>query len=571
MTGIQLHLLQALGWAVLNSLWQMALLWVIYQVVTAFLKNTKASYKSVLATTLLFAGSFWFIYTFLIVYSDISEGGTAGTLISSGHEAHNWLLQSLPFISGAYLLLLVLPVLRFIRNYRYVQVIRKYGLSKINVDWRIFVRNVAARMGLKKTVQIWVSEFVTSPVTIGFFKPVILVPLAAINHLTPAQLEAILLHELAHIRRYDYLINLLINFIQTILYFNPFVKAFVKIVEREREKSCDEMVLQFQYDSHEYASALLTLEKTKHLQKILIVAATGNKNDITHRIETILGVQKKPAISANKIAGLVSAFICIIALNLLLLLPGTRTDKNNTVAYTDFPSPFNLVYDEAKDSGKESSDQINQPPNTIAANSNSNEILTVPVVSAAAVTEERDALLNEQDIQDISSYAYKLAGFEEKDIPELKRYQEQQVKEALEASKKVLESTQWKVVEKSIADAFSEKEKQELKKVYEKELNKFDWNKWEVKLKQAYENIDWEKVNNQLSYAINQIRIDSLQRVYNDVAIKLNDIQKELNANQVTSIPDTDITLKAVEDRKRKVQQTLNTLKAVRNKKIVHL
>ncbi|HNR17179.1 MAG TPA: M56 family metallopeptidase [Chitinophagaceae bacterium] len=570
MTGIQLHLLQALGWAVLNSLWQMALLWVIYQVVTAFLKNTKASYKSVLATSLLFAGSFWFIYTFLIVYSGISEGGTAGTLISSGHEVHNWLLQSLPFISGAYLLLLVLPVLRFIRNYRYVQVIRKYGLSKINVNWRIFVRNVAARMGIKKTVQIWVSEFVTSPVTIGFFKPVILVPLAAINHLTPPQLEAVLLHELAHIRRYDYLINLLINFIQTILYFNPFVKAFVKIVEREREKSCDEMVLQFQYDSHEYASALLTLEKTKHLQKILIVAATGNKNDITHRIETILGVQKKPAISANKIAGLVSAFICIIALNLLLLLPGTRTDKNNTVAYTDFPSPFNVVYDEAKDNGKESGNEINQPPvNNIAANSS--EISTASAVSAAAVAKERAALINEQDIQDISSYAYKLAGFEEKDIPELKRYQEQQVKEALEASRKVLESTQWKVVEKSIADAFSEKEKQELKKVYEKELNKFDWNKWEVKLKQAYENIDWEKVNNQLSYAINQIRIDSLQRVYNDVAIKLNEIQKELNANQVTSIPDTDITLKAVEDRKRKVQQTLNTLKAVRNKKIVHL
>jgi len=564
MTGIQLHLLQALGWAVLNSLWQMALLWVIYQVVTAFLKNTKASYKSVLATTLLFAGSFWFIYTFLIVYSDISEGGTAGTLISSGHEVHNWLLQSLPFISGAYLLLLVLPVLRFIRNYRYVQVIRKYGLSKINVDWRIFVRNVAARMGIKKAVHIWVSEFVTSPVTIGFFKPVILVPLAAINHLTPSQLEAVLLHELAHIRRYDYLINLLINFIQTILYFNPFVKAFVKIVEREREKSCDEMVLQFQYDSHEYASALLTLEKTKHLQKILIVAATGNKNDITHRIETILGVQKKPAISANKIAGLVSAFICILALNLFLLLPAKKLEGNNTIAYTDSPSPFNFISGGAD----EENDEINKGAveNIAAADKTDNK--TKPEIAAA---EERTPVLNEQDVQDIASYAYKLAGFEEKEVPELKRYQEQQVKEALEASRKVLESSQWKVVEKSIADAFSEKEKQELKKVYEKELNKFDWNKWEVKLKQAYENIDWEKVNNQLSYAINQIRIDSLQRVYNDVAIKLNDIQKELNANQVTSIPDTDITLKAVEDRKRKVQQTLNTLKAVRNKKIVHL
>lgn len=564
MTGIQLHLLQALGWAVLNSLWQMALLWVIYQFAAAVIKNAKASSKSVLATALLFAGFSWFIYTFIVVYSNISHGNIVGLSLAMSHETYNWLLQSLPFISGAYLLLLVLPVLRFIRNYRYAQVIRKYGLSKINVDWRIFVRNVAARMGIKKTVKIWVSEFVSSPVTIGFFKPVILVPLAAINHLTPSQLEAVLLHELAHIRRYDYLINLLINFIQTILYFNPFVKAFVKIVEREREKSCDEMVLQFQYDSHEYASALLTLEKTKQLQKILIVAATGNKNDIAHRIETILGVQRKPTLSVNKIAGMISAIICILALNLFLLLPAKKSEGNNTIAYTDSPSPFNFISGGAD----EENDEINKGTVENIAVADKTDNTTKPVTAAV---EERTPVLNEQDIQDISSYAYKLAGFEEKEVPELKRYQEQQVKEALEASRKVLESSQWKVVEESIADAFSEKEKQELKKVYEKELNKFDWNKWEVKLKQAYENIDWEKVNNQLSYAINQIRIDSLQRVYNDVAIKLNDIQKELNASQVTSIPDTDITLKAVEDRKRKVQQTLNTLKAVRNKKIVHL
>ena len=106
----------------------------------------------------------------------------------------------------------------------------------------MFVKNLAAQMGIKKPVHVWISELVCSPVTIGYLKPIILVPLAAINHLTTQQLEAVLLHELSHIKRYDYLINLIINFIQTILYFNPLVKAFVKIIEREREKSCDEMV-----------------------------------------------------------------------------------------------------------------------------------------------------------------------------------------------------------------------------------------------------------------------------------------------------------------------------------------
>lgn len=334
------------------------------------------------------------------------------------------------------------------------------------------------------------------------------------------------------------------------------------------------MVLQFQYDSYEYASALLTLEKTKHLQKILIVAATGNKNDITHRIETIMGVQKKPALTINKIAGLATTLICILAINLFLLLPGKEGNKNkvNYTAYAGVASPFNnIVTDDAENTVIENSKELDKPPiATIAATGKSmpeKEILAAP----ASPKSPHTSLLNEENVKGISTMAYKLAGFEETEIPELKKYQEQQVKEALAASKRVLENTQWNVVEKSIADAFSEGEKKELKAVYEKELNKFDWGKWENKLKQAYSNIDWDRVNNQLSNAINQIRIDSLQKVYNDVAIKLNDIQKELNENNISSIPDTDISVKTVEDRKKKVQQTLNTLKAIRNKKIVHL
>ena len=92
----------------------------------------------------------------------------------------------------------------------------------------------------------------------------IYLPVAAINHLSPHQIEAVLLHELSHIKRFDYLINLITRIIQTILYFNPFVRAFASIIEREREKNCDEIVLQFQYEPHGYASALLALEKVSH-------------------------------------------------------------------------------------------------------------------------------------------------------------------------------------------------------------------------------------------------------------------------------------------------------------------
>ncbi len=157
------------------------------------------------------------------------------------------------------------------------------------------------------------------------------------------------------------------------------------------------------------------------------------------------------------------------------------------------------------------------------------------------------------------------------ETPELKKYQEKLVKEALEASKKVLTSQQWKDVEKNIAEVFTQKEKEALKATYQKEINKFDWKQWENKLRVAYDKIDWEKVNNQLSNAVNQVRMDSLQVVYNQAISKLDFVQQELNSNNIKSIPDTDVTLKEVEQRRKEAQKALNNLKAIRSKKIVHL
>ena len=347
----QSNFLQALGWAVLNSLWQMALLWVVYQLFTGVFRKARPAHKSSLASVLLIAGFSWFVFTFIsILISETSNdvlvaGGFVG--IAGNQQLNDWLYQTLPIASIIYLILLAFPLVHYIRNYRFVQIIRNYGLIKADVDWRMFVRKVAAQLEIKRKVQIWVSDLVTSPVTIGYLKPVILVPVAAVNNLSMHQMEAVLLHELAHIRHYDYFINLIIKFIQSVLYFNPFVKAFVKIVEREREKSCDEMVMQFQYDPHGYASALLTLEKADKLPKPLAVAASGKKHDLLHRIEWIMGVKKKPVVSFNRIAGLFAGLLCIIVLNALVILskPVVTNSADGDNSLAQFTSPLYFFAD----------------------------------------------------------------------------------------------------------------------------------------------------------------------------------------------------------------------------------
>ncbi|MBC7875221.1 MAG: M56 family metallopeptidase [Ferruginibacter sp.] len=558
MTG-QGNLLQSLGWAVLNSLWQLALLWVLYQVLTGIFRNVRSSIKSSLAFSLLAGGFSWFIYTFLSAF--LSHGDTpilSSAIVNAeaNEQVNAWLQQTLPVASILYLALLVLPLLHFVRNYRYVQVVRKYGLTKMHVEWRMFVSKVCTQMSIKKTVRLWVSEFVSSPVTIGFLKPVILVPLAAINHLTPQQLEAVLLHELSHIRRFDYLINLIINLVQSILYFNPFAKAFVKIIEREREKSCDEMVLQFQYDSHEYATALLMLEKVNIANKPLAVAATGKKNDLLQRIELIMGIYKKPAFSFNRLATLMAGVLCIIAFNALLL--SNRTLNGSRVASFAFrSSPINFIKAGNPVVKKEVAVAVEQPSRVVNH-----------------VKEDRPALaLNPSFASYISAAAnpgLQQASLEIAEAP-LKKYQEVQVERVMEASRKVLENVQWKVVERSIADVFTQKEKEALKASYEKEIGNFDWNKWETQLKLAYDKIDWEKINTQLTVAVNQVRMDSIQMVYNKAISKIDGISKELCLKDMKGIPDTDITLKELDRKKAEVQKALNELKAVRSKKIVHL
>ena len=570
------NFLQALGWAVLSSLWQMAFLWVIFQVLLSFGVDRSAT-KSRLATVLLGIGFSWFMYT-LISHWIIDPNAIKRSLFSigmlrNGNAEWNEELQTiLPLASAAYLFLLIIPTAQFIRNYRFVRVLRTNGLSKCQVDFRIFVQKFAERMGIKKPVHVYVSELISSPVTIGFLKPIILMPIVAITSLSQKQVEAVLLHELAHIRRYDYLINLFINFVRTILYFNPFVKLFAKTIEREREKSCDEMVMQFEYDPHGYASALLLLEKNNFIRQTIAIAASGQKNDLRHRIEKILGVEKRKTPDFQKLGGLLAGLICIIGLNALFFF-SSPVVKNSPAAFASLSNPFyRLVSDGKEDFSIENPAQT-KPDNHLAAT----KIVTTPApAKPAKKTSPFIEISATPDEHLVYTAPESENGFTQVDArmrlePRLRKYQEEQVKGTVEATKKVLEQGQWKQVEKNVADALTQDEKANLKQKYYAELDKVSWKQLEDKLRLSYNNINWDKVNNQLSVAISNIKLDSLENVYSATLNGLSQAENWMTDNQCQSIPDTDLKLCEVKCKKQKVQKVLNTITAIKERKIIHL
>lgn len=306
----QSDFLKVLGWALFSSVWQMSLLWLIFIVIASSgAKKSSASAKHNIASILLAIGSAWFFITLATncFNHNLSDGGMVAANIFSGNKisaVNSWkhfINNLIPYCSLTYLMALGFLLIRYFRYYVHSQHLKTASLHKAPVHMRIFTESVTKRIGMHKTVILWLSSAIQSPMTIGFFKPVILIPLATINHLTTQQMEAVILHELAHIKRNDYLLNLMVTLAEVIFFFNPFSVLLVHAIRRERENSCDDLVLQFRYDPCTYASALLSLEKARNHEHTFAMAAVGKNNKmLLQRVMRLTGHKKRADQSVAK-------------------------------------------------------------------------------------------------------------------------------------------------------------------------------------------------------------------------------------------------------------------------------
>ncbi len=298
--------LKSLGYAIANSLWQTALVWLCYTIF-AQLPGMSSARKYRLAVITQVAGFVWFLFTFRFYYQQYANSWSPAAdsthtgntpIISAANTTTgivNWLFKLemlLPYVSFAYLLLIGFLAIRWALGYQRTQLIRNRGLEKMPVQWRLFVQRTAEQLGIRKKVWIYLSETINSPLTIGFWKPVILVPLASINHLSTAQMEAVLLHELAHIKRADYLVNIILSVIEIALFFNPFTQLIRKSIHKERENSCDDWVLQFQYEAADYAEALLRIACLQQTP-VFAMTAAGKKNELLTRVKRMIGEKQE--------------------------------------------------------------------------------------------------------------------------------------------------------------------------------------------------------------------------------------------------------------------------------------
>ena len=161
------------------------------------------------------------------------------------------------------------------------------GASEPLEAWQQRLGELARSIGLSRPVRLCRSALVHVPTVIGSLKPVILLPASTLTGLTPAQIEAVLAHELAHIRRHDYLVNLLQSVVETLLFYHPAVWWVSRRVREERELCCDDLAVRVCGDPVGYARALCELESLREPALELAMAASGGS--LLARVSRLLG------------------------------------------------------------------------------------------------------------------------------------------------------------------------------------------------------------------------------------------------------------------------------------------
>ncbi len=252
-----------------------------------------------------------------------------------------WLKQNSLWIAGFYITGVIVQTVILIGGYLRVGKTTGQHNPEDYAAWYACLKNLCVRLKMNRSVALFFSYSAFVPFTAGFFKPFIVFPIALINQLTPAQTEAILLHELAHIKRNDFILNMLQRAVEIVLFFNPFVWMLGNEIRKAREFCCDDLVLADNHNPNVYANALLIIEDNRHNPSLAMAATGSAKFPLLTRIKRIMDMK---TIKNNRKTQILSIFFLLsVSLSLAWMLPANTTisqlQKTDTLTIPVPPSP----------------------------------------------------------------------------------------------------------------------------------------------------------------------------------------------------------------------------------------
>ncbi len=304
------HISDALGWAVLHSFWQGGVALIFVWGSRRLIKQSVPEARYLLGFTTLATLLITFIGTFLYNYKAAQGAGLITAHIQNMQNpmtpvsniqnsniisvsATNPLRQLGEYtglIGGIWTLCFAIMSLRSMAAFRLSHKLRRAGVSDLPDKWNLRFRRLARRAGLKEGVNGFISEHVSSPITLGAVKPIVLMPVWFFSGLTSDQCEAVLLHEFAHIRRHDYVANIVQIIIKTVFFYHPAVLAICKMLDADREHACDDFAVKLSNNPEGLAVALGTIRlRAASDTGVFALSADGPEAPFLHRLKRLVG------------------------------------------------------------------------------------------------------------------------------------------------------------------------------------------------------------------------------------------------------------------------------------------
>ncbi len=296
---------QALGWTLLHSVWQSTLVAMVVMLALRFIPSRYSTLRYLSATAglasilLLSIGTFFYInpgishlseetiVTFYQNTTDDVKSVDHSSFSALTGKANQFIESNIGAIVMCWSIGALLFSLRIFSGWWYVKRLRREAVL-LRSKWNSQVQLLAASLHIHKFIPLAESSFIHSPVVIGHLRPMILFPVGMCSGLSVEQIESIILHELIHIKRNDYLVNVIQSFMEAIYFFNPFVWMISGIIRQEREHCCDDAVVKFYGNPLVYVRALATLEETRFSKSGLALSFAQDKNQLLNRIKRIM-------------------------------------------------------------------------------------------------------------------------------------------------------------------------------------------------------------------------------------------------------------------------------------------
>lgn len=362
-------LINALGWTILHSIWQVLLIGSLLFLLLLLFRNQNALIRynlSVLSLVCILGLSILTFYLYIrdeyradyatgnpgILKADnfrqLASGASVNnaseiTLVHIVQKVLDTLQLYFPLITGIWLIGVIIISARMAGGMFYLRKLRQSGLLTVPENLLIRFKNLARLMNIRRIPLFYESSLINVPSVLGYFKPMILLPVSALAQIPVEQLEAIVAHELAHIRRHDWLVNLFQSIMEALYFYHPVVWYIQSTIRKERENCCDDIALKYSGGPLVYIKALASINEIPVAAEFPLLAINSEKNWLLNRVLRILKKEKmKPNLKDKLLAGLLLASAAVI----ILLNTGGRFISFNSAPRNQADTGTTVLQDE---------------------------------------------------------------------------------------------------------------------------------------------------------------------------------------------------------------------------------